>query len=71
MSWHVGSVVALMLAFLVSLSLSDDFYERLGVNKDAGSKEIRQAFKKLALKTHPDKNPVSNLCTFWGVKRFE
>ncbi|XP_065834380.1 dnaJ homolog subfamily C member 10-like [Oscarella lobularis] len=57
MSWHVGSVVALMLAFLVSLSLSDDFYERLGVNKDAGSKEIRQAFKKLALKTHPDKNP--------------
>ncbi|XP_057707537.1 dnaJ homolog subfamily C member 10 isoform X2 [Corythoichthys intestinalis] len=34
-----------------------DFYELLGVGREAGAREIRQAFKKLALTMHPDKNP--------------
>lgn len=34
-----------------------DFYELLGVAKTADSREIRKAFKKLALTAHPDKNP--------------
>ena len=35
-----------------------DYYTTLGVKRDATTKEIRSAFKKLALSSHPDKNKV-------------
>lgn len=56
----------LILVIIISnpweVDAGEDYYQLLGITKSADNREIRKAFKKLALIHHPDKNKVKFQC---------
>jgi hypothetical protein len=47
--------------------LSANYYERLGVSSLASAEEIKKAFKRLAMKYHPDRNPNLDRQVFQNI----
>ena len=39
------------------MSTSADYYEILGIARDASGDEVKRAYRRLAIKWHPDQNP--------------
>jgi len=60
MKLHKRIVLLLVLSIVTFLASSvmseDDYYKLLGLKKGATEDQIKKAFKKQAIKHHPDKN---------------
>jgi DnaJ-related protein SCJ1 len=54
-AWVLAAVVVLVV--IGDVQAGRDFYQILGLSRDASEKQIKKAFRTLSVKFHPDKNP--------------
>lgn len=52
----ISTLLINKLIFLNRIKKCKDYYEILGVDKEATDNDVKKAYKKLALQLHPDKN---------------
>lgn len=57
---HVVIAICGVCLLRVHAKATPNYYDTLGVPKTASQQEIKQAFRMLALKYHPDKNKAAN-----------
>ena len=63
--------VAGALLLLLPCVFADDYYDLLGIDRQATTRDIRKAFKKLAISLHPDKNKVTFYFTAESFKKYK
>lgn len=51
------TALLVLLVCATQVECGRDYYEILGVNRDASDKQISKAWRKLSIELHPDKHP--------------